>query len=65
MIYEVWPLCDELKEVIFLDTEWNDFLTAGKSVTDAQLLKVENSLQLMTINIQIYFEALPAFQRVT
>jgi fatty-acyl-CoA synthase len=53
MIYEVWPLCDELKEVIFLDTEWEDFLINGKSVTEADLLKVENSLQFDDpINIQ-------------
>jgi len=53
MIYEVWPLCDELREVIFLDTEWNDFLNAGKSVADEQLQKVESNLQFDDpINIQ-------------
>jgi len=53
LIYEVWPLCDELKDVVFLDTDWGDFLIAGKSVTEAQLLTVENSLQPADpINIQ-------------
>ena len=53
MIYAEWPLCDELKEVIFLDADWEGFLANGSTVTDAQLLKVEDSLHFDDpINIQ-------------
>ena len=53
MIEKAWSECHDLREVIYFDENWNSFLTRGSSVTDAQLMEVENELQFDdAINIQ-------------
>ena len=53
IIGEVHSSCDELKEVIFLNEDWDNFLEGGKYITSSKLLEVENSLNCNeAINIQ-------------
>lgn len=53
MIEEAWPSCNDLRQVIYLDEDWESFLLKGKSVSNEQLAEVENTLQFDDpINIQ-------------
>jgi len=53
MIEEAWSTCSNLREAIYLDEDWENFLAKGKSVTNAALSKVENELQFDdAINLQ-------------
>lgn len=53
LIEKARPLCNDLKEIIYFDEDWNSFLTKGKAITGAQLVAVENTLQSGdAINIQ-------------
>ncbi|HNP22752.1 MAG TPA: AMP-binding protein [Panacibacter sp.] len=53
MIGEARGLCENLREVIFLDKDWEHFLSHAENISDAQLEAVEQSLQFDDpINIQ-------------
>jgi fatty-acyl-CoA synthase len=53
MIEEVKELCEELREVIYLNSDWDGFLNQGKAVPDDVLESIENKLQFdEPINIQ-------------
>ncbi|MCU0447303.1 MAG: AMP-binding protein [Microscillaceae bacterium] len=53
LIAQARPQCPDLQQVIVLDTEWQDLLAKGKSITDADLAAIESTLQFDDpINIQ-------------
>ncbi len=53
MIDEAKSLCENLREVIFLERDWDDFLTKAGDISDEQLALVENSIQFDDpVNIQ-------------
>ncbi len=53
MIGEAHTLNPDLKQVIYLDKDWDAFLTKGKDITTAQLEAIEKGLQFDDpINIQ-------------
>lgn len=53
MIEEAWASCENLREVIYLDQDWNAFLAKGESVSEDALFEIENSLQFDDpVNIQ-------------
>ena len=53
MINEVKELCEELREVIYLDANWNAFLDLAKTIPDEALDSIESKLQFDDpINIQ-------------
>jgi len=53
MIDESWPLFNELKEVIYLEQDWESFIAKGKIITDAQLSKAESTVQFdNAVNLQ-------------
>jgi fatty-acyl-CoA synthase len=52
-IEEARALCIDLKEVIFLDKDWDQFLSNGKKISNKELMEVESTLQFDDpINIQ-------------
>jgi len=53
MIEESRSLCENLREIIFFDKDWENFLAKAQSVTDEQLQSVEDSIQFDDpVNIQ-------------
>ena len=53
MIEEARGLCENLREVIFLDEDWEHFLSKANNVSDAHLEAIESTLQFDDpINIQ-------------
>jgi fatty-acyl-CoA synthase len=53
MISDAHALNPDLRQVIYLDKDWDTFLTKGKDITTAQLEAIENGLQFDDpINIQ-------------
>jgi fatty-acyl-CoA synthase len=53
MISDAKNLCADLREVIYLDEDWPDFMNSGKNVPDESLYAVESILQFDDpINIQ-------------
>ncbi len=53
MVNESKSLCAELREVIYLDEDWLDFVNCGKNIPDEVLYTVESTLQFDDpINIQ-------------
>ena len=53
MINEVKGLCEELREIIYLDADWNAFLDGAKTIPDEDLDAIESNLQFDDpINIQ-------------
>ena len=53
MIDEVKGLCEELREIIYLDADWNAFLDLAKTIPDEALDSIESQLQFDDpINIQ-------------
>src|SRR5215204_263074 len=53
MIEKAQSVCKDLREVIYFNEDWHGFLAKGKSVSEAQLLEVESTLQFDdAINIQ-------------
>src|SRR5205085_1582338 len=50
---EVRPRCPQLRDVLVFDSEWEEFLAAGRTVGEAALAEVESRLQFDDpINIQ-------------
>ena len=53
MIEESKSLCENLRDVIFFDKDWEHFLSQSHNVSDEQLAAVENSIQFDDpVNIQ-------------
>jgi fatty-acyl-CoA synthase len=53
MIEESKRLCENLRDVIFFDKDWEHFLSQSHNVSDEQLAAVENSIQFDDpVNIQ-------------
>lgn len=53
MIKEVSQDCNELKETIYFEENWESFITSGNSVNDEKLLKFEKKVQFdHPVNIQ-------------
>jgi fatty-acyl-CoA synthase len=53
MIEEAKSLCENLRETIFFDKDWEHFLNNSKKINDGELSSVENSLQFDDpVNIQ-------------
>jgi fatty-acyl-CoA synthase len=53
MVSDAKNLCAELREVIYLDEDWLDFMDSGKNIPDETLYAVESTLQFDDpINIQ-------------
>jgi fatty-acyl-CoA synthase len=53
MIEEASGLCENLREVIFFDKDWQHFLSKSYNICDEELDKVENSIQFDDpVNIQ-------------
>lgn len=53
MIGEVAQFCNELKETIYFEVNWNAFLTTGKSISNKKLAQFENQVQFDDpVNIQ-------------
>jgi fatty-acyl-CoA synthase len=53
MIEESRSLCENLREVIFLDEDWEQFLNKANKTSDAQLETVESTIQFDDpVNIQ-------------
>ena len=53
MIEKAWSVSNDLRTVIYFDEDWKGFIAKGKTVSDAQLQDVENTLQFDdAINIQ-------------
>jgi len=53
MLDKVMPLCPELRQVIIIDTEWDQLIAAGENIGDSTLATIEKSLQFDdAINIQ-------------
>ena len=53
MIEESKSLCENLREVIFLDQDWEHFLSKANKISDAELEVIENSIQFDDpVNIQ-------------
>jgi fatty-acyl-CoA synthase len=53
MIEESKSLCENLREVIFFDQDWEHFLSKAHHISDEQLQSVENSIQFDDpVNIQ-------------
>ena len=53
MIEEAKNLCDNLKEVIYFDEDWNDFLSKAKNIPAEKLAAIESTLHFDDpINIQ-------------
>jgi fatty-acyl-CoA synthase len=53
MIEEAFASCENLREVIYLDEDWKNFLAKGKSVSAKALSEVENTVQFDdAVNIQ-------------
>jgi len=53
MIDEVKGSCEDLRKIIYLDTDWNAFLDLAKTIPDAALDSIESKLQFDDpINIQ-------------
>jgi fatty-acyl-CoA synthase len=53
MIEEASGLCENLREVIFFDKDWQHFLSKSNNISDEELEKVENSIQFDDpVNIQ-------------
>ncbi len=53
MIEESKSLCENLREVIFLDQDWEHFLSKANKISEAELEVIENSIQFDDpVNIQ-------------
>jgi fatty-acyl-CoA synthase len=53
MIWEAHSSCKNLKEIIFLDESWEEFVAGGKTISNEVLLEIENTLHCTdAINIQ-------------
>lgn len=53
MVGEVAQYCNELKETIYFETNWESFLTSGQSITDSKLKQFEDKVQFDDpVNIQ-------------
>ena len=53
MIEESKSLCENLRDVIFFDKDWEHFLSQSDNISDEQLAAVENSIQFDDpVNIQ-------------
>lgn len=53
MVGEVAQYCNELKETIYFEVNWETFLNSGQSITDEKLKQFENQVQFDNpVNIQ-------------
>jgi fatty-acyl-CoA synthase len=53
MIEEARSLCENLREVIFLDKDWEQFLSKANKISDAELEAIESTIQFDDpVNIQ-------------